>query len=133
MSFIEFLGATQGPAARDDNLSGSELRSITLGDLGTHEAGSSSRGDYGDGDLDLQRNRPCREQRRSRCARTVMTLMLSVDSTVAIALPAKIGRSKAVWTETTLVMSETWATSSMAATRGAMFLPQAVAGNRMWL
>src|SRR5215831_1643215 len=30
-------------------------------------------------------------------------------------------------------MSETWPTSSLAATRGAMFLPDAVAGNRMWL
>jgi hypothetical protein len=34
---------------------------------------------------------------------------------------------------TTLVMSLIWATSSLAATRGATFLPLAVAGNRMWL
>ena len=33
----------------------------------------------------------------------------------------------------TLVTSDSWATSRWAATRGAMFLPLAVAGNRMWL
>jgi hypothetical protein len=34
---------------------------------------------------------------------------------------------------TTLVASLIWATSSSAATRGATFLPLAVAGKRMWL
>src|SRR5436190_4304024 len=33
----------------------------------------------------------------------------------------------------TLVMSEIWPTSSLAATRGEMFLPEAVAGNTKWL
>ncbi len=43
-----------------------------------------------------------------------------------------MGRSK-VSALSTLVMSLIWATSSLAATRGAAFLPLAVAGNRMWL
>src|SRR2546428_529734 len=43
-----------------------------------------------------------------------------------------MGRSK-VSALSTLVMSLIWATSSLAATRGAAFLPLAVAGDRMWL
>ena len=43
-----------------------------------------------------------------------------------------MGRSN-VSALSTLVMSLIWATSSLAATRGAAFLPLAVAGNRMWL
>ena len=60
-------------------------------------------------------------------ARTVMTFLASPDCTVWMALPAYIGRSK-VSGETTLVMSEICITSSRAATRGRMFLPDAVAG-----
>src|SRR5471032_1479158 len=43
-----------------------------------------------------------------------------------------MGRSK-VSGPSTLVISEICATSSLAATRGRMFLPSAVAGARMWL
>jgi hypothetical protein len=35
--------------------------------------------------------------------------------------------------EITLLMSLSWPTSSFAATRGATFLPAAVAGKKMWL
>ena len=56
-----------------------------------------------------------------------MTFFASVDSTVWMALPAKIGRSKVLGPKT-LVMSETCITSSSAAARGRTFLPLAVEG-----
>ena len=55
-------------------------------------------------------------------ARTVTTFTGSEDCTVAITLPAKIGRTK-VSGEWTATISEICATSSSAATRGMTFLP----------
>src|SRR5271154_7077334 len=57
--------------------------------------------------------------------RTVTTIFGSVDSTVWIALPAYIGRSK-VFGPRTLVMSEICITSRSAAARGATFFALAV-------
>src|ERR1700690_1062677 len=57
--------------------------------------------------------------------RTVTTIFGSVDSTIWIALPASIGRSK-VLGPMTLMMSEICITSMSAAARGATFLALAV-------
>ena len=63
---------------------------------------------------------------------TVITLILSEDCTVAIALPAYIGLKK-VSTLSTFMMSEIWATSNKAATLGIKFFPVVVAAANTWL
>mmetsp|Transcript_15204 Transcript_15204/g.38340 ORF Transcript_15204/g.38340 Transcript_15204/m.38340 type:complete len:222 (+) Transcript_15204:382-1047(+) len=62
--------------------------------------------------------------------RTVPTLTLSLDLTVAMALPAYMGRLK-VSSPCTSRMSEMMETSSLAQRRGAMFLPSLVAEKKM--
>jgi len=64
--------------------------------------------------------------------RTVTTFTGSALCTVGDGV-AGVDRALEGVGPSTLVASLICATSSLAATRGAMFLPQAVAGNRMWL
>ncbi|KAJ6257041.1 hypothetical protein Dda_7925 [Drechslerella dactyloides] len=64
--------------------------------------------------------------------RTVITFLGSLHWTVAMMLPAYIGRTK-VSDDSTAVMSETCCTSSMAARRGMTFLPKMEWTERIWV
>ena len=65
-------------------------------------------------------------------ARTVITLILSGDCNVAITFPAWVRRVK-VSGESTLTISDIWATSRRAAARGSALFVTLVAGAMMWL
>ena len=68
---------------------------------------------------------------RERHEQVQVYMLENDDCTVAMALPAYMGRTN-VSALFTAVMSEICATSRSAATRGMTFLPPVVAGARMW-